>query len=80
MYYLVFCPSVLKVVARFCMSVVSFMQLNHASIALLITPKQDKQYIIITLPFTAVKQIPNQIISRGVKKRCLTMLKKLEKV
>lgn len=77
MYYFVFCPSVLKVVARFCMSVVSFMQLDCPSIAFLITPeqdKQDKQHMIITLPFTAVRQVHNHIISRDVEKKCLTML------
>lgn len=84
MYYLVFCPpSVLKVIARFCMSVVSFMHLDYPSIELHSTPKQkDKQYMIIALPFTAVQQIHNHIINRGVKKKnqCLTMLKEFEKV
>lgn len=83
MYYLVFCPSsVLKVIARFCMSAVSFMHLDYPSIELHSTPKQkDKQYMIIALPFTAVQQIHNHIINRGVKKyQCLTMLREFEKV
>lgn len=74
--------SVLKVTARSCMSLVSFMHLDYPSIELHSTPKQkDKQYLIIALPFTAVQQIHNHIINRGVKKnQCLTMLREFEKV
>lgn len=38
--------------------------------------------MIIALPFTAVQQIHNHIISRGVKKKnqCLTMLEEFEMV
>lgn len=67
------------------MSVVSFMHLDYPSIEFHSTPKQkDKQYMIIALPFTAVQQIHNHIINRGVggkkKNQCLTMLKEFEKV
>lgn len=46
------------------------MHLDYPSIEFHSTPKQkDKHYMIIALPFTAVQQIHNHIISRGVKKK-----------
>lgn len=64
------------------MSLVSFMHFDYPSIQLHSTPNQkDKQYMIIALPFTAVQQIHNHIINRGVKKnQCLTLLKEFENV
>lgn len=58
------------------------MHLDYPSIEFHSTPKQkDKHYMIIALPFTAVQQIHNHIISRGVKKnQCLTMLQEFETV
>lgn len=46
------------------------MHLDYPSIEFHSTPKQkDKHYMIIALPFSAVQQIHNHIISRGVKKK-----------
>lgn len=46
------------------------MHLDYPSIEFHSTPKQkDKHYMIIALPFTAVQQIHNHFISRGVKKK-----------
>lgn len=59
------------------------MHLDYPSIEFHSTPKQkDKHYMIIALPFSAVQQIHNHIISRGVKKKnlCLTMLQEFEMV
>ena len=64
------------------MSVVPFMHLDYPSIEPQSTPKQkDKEHMIIALPFTAVQQVHNHIIDRGVKKsQCLTMLEEFDKV